>query len=89
MNKNERAIIDLSIEILTDARDRSGKEKVDTVPVRLALRCLRPYMPLHWPLSNFWDAAGGEHEIGRSANCTASLNGIKVQLQAGGVRVQR
>lgn len=88
MNKNERAIIDLSLEILTEARDRSNKEKVTTTPVRLALRCLRPYMPLHWPLSTFWDGAGSENELGRSASCTAGLNGIKVQLRAGGVKLE-
>jgi hypothetical protein len=87
MNKNERAIIDLSLEILTEARDRAGKEKVDTLPVRLALRCLRPYMPEEWPLHTFWDGTSGENEIGRSASCTAGLNGIKVQLRAGGVMV--
>jgi hypothetical protein len=88
MNKNERAIIDLSLEILTDARDRAGKEKVDTTAVRLALRCLRPYMPLHWPLSTFWDGTIGDDEIGRNANCTGGLNGIKVQLRAGGLKVE-
>jgi hypothetical protein len=87
MNKNERAIIDLSLQILTEARDRASKEKVDTLPVRLALRCLRPYMREHWPLHSFWSGTSGDNEIGRSASCTAALNGIKVQLRAGGVKV--
>lgn len=87
MNKNERAIIDLSLQILTEARDRSSKEKVDTLPVRLALRSLLPYMPLHWPLHSFWSGTSGDNEIGRSASCTAALNGIKVQLRAGRVKV--
>lgn len=87
MNKNERAIIDLSLEILTDARDRALKEKVATTPVRLALRCLRPYLKEQWPLHSFWDGTSSDNELGRSASCTASLNGIKVQLRAGGIKV--
>lgn len=87
MNKNERAIIELSLKILEDARDRASKEMVDTLPVRLALRCLRPHMKEQWPLHSFWDGAGSANELGRSASCTAGLNGIKLQLRAGGVEV--
>lgn len=87
MNKNERTIINLSLLILTDARDRSNKERVDTLPVRLALRCLRPYMPLHWPLHSFWAGTSGDNEIGRSQSCGAALNGIKVQLRAAGIPI--
>jgi len=86
-NKNDLAIIELSLKILEDARDRASKETVDTLPVRLALRCLRPYMPEQWPLHTFWDGTASANEIGRSASCTAGLNGIKVQLRKGGVRV--
>lgn len=85
LNKNERAIIDLSLQILEEARDRSGKEKVDTVPVRLALRCLRPYLPEQWPLVQFWDGAGSEHYLGRSQSCGASFNGIMFQLRKAGL----
>lgn len=87
LNKNERAIIDLALQILEEARDMAGKEKVDTVPVRLALRCLRPYMPEQWPLVQFWDGAGSEHYLGRSQSCGASFNGIKLQLNKAGIKV--
>jgi len=87
LNKNEQAIIELSLQILTEARDRASKEKVDTLMVRLALRCLRPYLREQWPLHSFWSGTSGDNEIGRTASCTAALNGIKVQLRAGGVRV--
>ena len=87
MNKNERAIIELSLKILEEARVRASKEMVDTLPVRLALRCLRPHMKEQWPLHSFWDGAGSGNDLGRSASCTAGLNGIKLQLRAGGVKV--
>lgn len=89
LNKNEIAIIELSLEILEEARDRAAKEKVNTLPVRLALRCLRPYMPEQWPLHSFWDGSGGEQELGRSASCTAGLNGILNQLRLGGVSLPK
>ena len=87
-NKNDLAIIELSLKILEDARDRAGKEVVTSTPVRLALRCLRPHMKEQWPLHSFWDGAGSANDLGRSASCTAGLNGIKVQLRAGGVKVE-
>ena len=87
LNGNERAIIQLSIKILEDARDRCSKESVDTVPVRLALRSLRPYLPEQWPLNSFWDGISAENELGRSASCTASLNGVRVELDKAGIKV--
>lgn len=87
-NKNDLAIIELSLQILEDARDRASKEMVNTTPVRLALRCLRPYMPEQWPLHTFWDGTSSENDLGRSASCTAGLNGIKLQLRTGGIKVE-
>ena len=87
LNKNDLAIIELSLKILEDARDRASKETIDTLPVCLALRCLRPHMPEKWPLMTFWDGTTSPNEIARSASCTAGLNGIKLQLRAGGVKV--
>jgi hypothetical protein len=86
-NKNDLAIIELSIQILEDAHKRASKEKVNTTPVRLALRCLRPWMAEQWPLLTFWDGTTSDNDIGRTASCTAGLNGIKVQLRKGGVKV--
>jgi len=84
LSKHDRTIINLSLQILGQAVDRAGKEKVDTVPVRLALRCLLPHCPERWPLENFWDAAPGDNEIGRSQGTTAAYNGIVLQLKAAG-----
>jgi hypothetical protein len=86
-NKNDLAIIELSLQILEEALKRASKEKVNTTPVRLALRCLRPYMAEQWPLLTFWDGTTSDNDIGRTASCTAGLNGIKVQLLRGGIKV--
>ncbi len=85
MNKNQRTIIDLSLEILEAANRRAGKEKVDTIEVRLALRCLLPFCAERWPLHAFWNGAIGDQDLGRSASTTAALNGIKLQLKASGL----
>ncbi|WP_088183954.1 hypothetical protein [Sphingobium sp. Z007] len=87
LSKNDVAIIELALQVLEEARDRASKEKVDTAPVRLALRCLRPHMPEQWPLHTFWEGTSSDNDIGRSASCTAGLNGIKVQLGKGGIVV--
>lgn len=84
MNSNDRTIIDLSLQILDAADRRSSKEKVDTIEVRLALRCLMPYCKERWPLTSFWDGATGDQDLGRSASTTAALNGIRLQLKKSG-----
>lgn len=63
---------------------RSTKARVDTIEVRLALRCLLPHCPQRWPLEMFWDAAGAENDIGRAQGCTAGFNGIVRQLRLSG-----
>lgn len=85
LNQNEIVIIELALAILEQARDRANKMRVDTIEVRLALRCLRPYLPEQWPLHSFWQGATTENDLGRSASCTASYNGIMVQLQKVGL----
>jgi hypothetical protein len=74
-------VIDLSIRILRDAMLRSTEVRVDTLPVRLALRSLLHHCPERWPLTMFWDAAAQENDIGRAQGCTASFNGIVRQLR--------
>lgn len=78
--RHQRIIIDLSLHILRAAAARSGKGKVDTIEVRLALRCLIAHCPERWPLDMFWSSASTDHDIGRAQGCTAALNGIVRQL---------
>ena len=80
MSRHQRIIIDLSLHILRAAAARSGKGKVDTIEVRLALRCLIAHCPERWPLDMCWNSAATDHDIGRAQGCTAALNGIKRQL---------
>ena len=84
MNKNDGIILDLALQVLEVAVTRCGDERIDTVDVRLALRCLLPQCPEKWPLVTFWDGASGDNAIGRQASCTAGLNGIRLQLKASG-----
>ena len=84
MGRRERIKIDLAVQILRKAVDTSGKAKVDTLPVRLALRVLLPHCPERWPLENFWDSAPQDNEIGRSQGVTAAFNGIVRQLGKSG-----
>lgn len=80
MSRHHRIIIDLSLHILRAAVARSGKGKVDTIEVRLALRCLLTHCPERWPLDMFWSSAATDHDIGRGQGCTAAFNGITRQL---------
>lgn len=63
---------------------RSTTAKVNTIEVRLALRCLLHHCPERWPLAMFWDAAATENPIGRAQGCTAGFNGIVRQLRLAG-----
>lgn len=80
MSRHQRIIVELSLHIMRTAVARSGKGKVDTIEVRLALRCLLSHCPERWPLEMFWSSAGTEHDIGRGQGCTAAMNGILRQL---------
>jgi hypothetical protein len=82
--RHQRVIIDLSVQILRVATMRAGDAPVKTIEVRLALRCLLPHCPERWPLTSFWDAAGGPNDIGRAQGCTAAFNGIVRQLRQAG-----
>ncbi len=62
----------------------AGAGKVDTLAVRLALRCLLPYCPQTWPLTAYWEGAAGDHDIGRAQTVTAAYNGIIRQLRSSG-----
>jgi hypothetical protein len=84
-SRHQRIVIDLSIRILRAAMIRSSQARVDTIEVRLALRCLLWHCPDRWPLELFWDAARGDNDIGRAQGCTAAFNGVMRQLRAAGV----
>lgn len=86
MSRHQRIIVELSLHILRAAAARSDKGKVDTIEVRLALRCLIAHCPERWPLDMFWNSAGTDHDIGRAQGCTAAFNGIVRQLTSAGVR---
>lgn len=77
-------MIDLAARVLRSAMVRSGSARVDTIEVRLALRCLLHHCPDRWPLEIFWDAAATENDIGRAQGCTAGFNGIVRQLRLSG-----
>jgi hypothetical protein len=40
MQRQQRITVDLAVQILRSTLDQTGAGRVDTVPVRLALRCL-------------------------------------------------
>jgi hypothetical protein len=84
LTRHQRLVIDLSVRILRAAMVRASKSRVDTIEVRLALRCLLHHCPDRWPLELFWDAAAGDNDIGRAQGCTAAFNGVVRQLRVAG-----
>jgi hypothetical protein len=84
MRRHHRITIEIAVQILRAAVDISSSAKIDTIPVRLALRVLLPHCPERWPLLGFWDSASQENDIGRSQGVTAAFNGILRQLERSG-----
>ena len=84
-SRHQRVVIDLSLRILRAAMVRSAHARVDTIEVRLALRCLLHLCQDRWPLEMFWDAAATDNDIGRAQGCTAGFNGIVRQLRLRGL----
>jgi hypothetical protein len=84
LSRHQRIVIDLAGRVLRSAMARAAIVKVDTIDVRLALRCVLHHCPERWPLDMFWDAAGTDNAIGRAQGCTAGFNGIVRQLRIGG-----
>jgi hypothetical protein len=87
LSRHQRIVIDLATRILRAAMVKSSHARVDTIEVRLALRCLLGHCPDRWPLELYWDAASGNNGIGRAQGCTAAFNGIVRQLRLAGVQV--
>ena len=84
MHRQTRIKVDLAVQILRDTLAETSNGRVDTVPVRLALRCLWTHCPERWPLVMFWEGAQQDNQIGRSQSVTASFNGIIRQLRRSG-----
>jgi hypothetical protein len=81
-SRHQQVVIALSLRILRAGVERCGGSRIDGIEVRLALRCLLPYCPEHWPLALYWDAAAQENDIGRAQGVTAAFNGIVRQLRS-------
>lgn len=84
MSRHEQIVVELSVCILRAAMGRAGDSKVDSLEVRLALRCLLHRCPDRWTLEMFWSSAGTAHDIGRAQGCAAAFNGIVRQLRLAG-----
>lgn len=54
---HRHALINLALQILREAANRSSRETVGTPEVRLALHVLRPFVQDRQPLIDFWNAA--------------------------------
>lgn len=54
---HRHALINLSLQVLREAAQRSGKEAVGTIEVRLALHVLRPFVRDKRLLTEYWSAA--------------------------------
>jgi hypothetical protein len=70
--------IDRALDVLREAT--AAKGRVQTRGVALALWVLRGRCPDDW-LVAFWDAAGSDHDIGRSQGLHAAYNGIVRQVR--------
>ena len=69
---------------LDDLREAAAmKGEARTRGVALALWVLRGHCPDEW-LVAFWEAAGSDHEIGRSQGMHAAYNGIVRQVRTRG-----
>jgi len=71
-----------ALDVLREAAAMKGLAR--TRGVALALWVLRGHCPDEW-LVAFWDAAGSDHEIGRSQGMHAAYNGIVRQVRTSGV----
>jgi hypothetical protein len=73
--------IERALNVLREAT--AAKGKMQTRGVSLALWNLRSWCPDEW-LVAFWEAAGSDHDIGRSQGLHAAYNGIVRQVRSGG-----
>ena len=70
-----------ALNVLREAAGAGGK--VQTRGVALALWVLRSRCPDDWLIA-FWDAAGSDHDLGRSQGLHSAYNGIVRQVRTRG-----
>lgn len=70
-----------ALNVLREAA--AAREQMQTRGVALALWDLRQRCPDDW-LVAFWEAAGSDHDIGRSQGLHAAYNGIVRQVRTSG-----
>lgn len=73
--------VERALNVLREAAGATGK--VQTRGVALALWVLRGRCPDEWLIA-FWEAAGSDHELGRSQGMHAAYNGIVRQVRTRG-----
>jgi len=71
--------ISRALNVLREATASCGT--MQSRGVALALWNLRPWVADDW-LVSFWEAAGSNHEIGRSQGLHAAYNGIVRQIRS-------
>jgi hypothetical protein len=89
MAKRERILVELALEILWQASERSPAARQDTIPVRLALRVLLPHCRSKSILVEFWNGAGQPRDGFRSAELTRCFNGVVLELERSGAWQRR
>ncbi|MGI4947960.1 MAG: hypothetical protein ACRYHC_04585 [Janthinobacterium lividum] len=67
--------------ILDEAAAQIISGKVDTVPVRLALRVLLPHVACRGDLTSMWQAGSAGSPQARSAGFLATFASVREQLQ--------
>ena len=77
--------IERALNVLREAT--AAKSRTQSRGVALALWDLRLWCPDEW-LVSFWEAAGSDHDIGRSQGLHAAYNGIVRQVRNGGGTVK-
>lgn len=84
---HRHAVVNLALQILREATERSSREAVGTIEVRLALHILRPIVRDHLLLTEFWDAATVE-PLHPWATCRPSYRRIVQRLVDQGAPVE-
>jgi hypothetical protein len=84
LHRQQRITIDLAVQILRSALDKTSEGPAGIVPVCFALRCLWSHCPERWPLVMFWEGAQQENEIGRRLKRNGFVQRDRAPAAAGG-----
>lgn len=76
--RHDAGLVDRALSVLHEASQAGAK--VQTRGVALALWVLRDRCGDDW-LKLFWEAAGTDHDIGRSQSLHATYNGIEREVR--------